>query len=691
MLGQNILKLLLSNFDNLKTKNMKFYPSLAMLLFLSFNANGQVGIGTDDPDQSSLLDIVSTTSGLLIPRMPQNDRNNITNPAAGLLIYQTDNTPGFYYFNGSWLPLQDGGSDTDWVISGNDMYNGNTGNIGIGNTAPDTKLHITGTTVIGSAGDSVTLFSNDFSSGGVTYNANIGNTCTTGDSIWNVNTTEPLGVDCSGCIGNFATIEYSSSCVQNMTLIEGSFMPTTTTVEISFDYGYDDYDLDDSFTATLYNETTSSVAATLLTLTVDANNANYTGSHVVVIGETYSIRFQYIGDNDWGAALDNLLVQETGTPTTASYVFKLEDGQQQDGYVLTSDANGNATWSPGGGGSGGLGTDDQQIDVFSISGSTLRLSLENDGQATQTVDLSTLSSGSTTYENGITETSNTVRLGGTLIQNTTLDLLNRNLTFTSGTGDIFFNGPSRDVMETNLDENYVNFGGGGAFPDGDDGTTFTDTGGTSFTKDFVVGFHKTDFGGASTGSGGTSIAMGSIEYFVDGTNELFFEGSGFSPMENVTGTFGNTLGKSNRRWGVVYASNGVLTTSDINLKKDVKPLTYGLDKILNTETIIYKWKDQSIGNTQIPDGFQEFKLGFSAQQLLTVLPEVVQTHSWVAADEKGNYKRIENEKLAVNYSNIIPVVVNAIQEQQSQIEELKNIVQVLQEQNKRFQELINKK
>jgi len=73
-----------------------------------------------------------------------------------------------------------------------------------------------------------------------------------------------LGVDCSGCIGNFATIEYSTSCVQNMTLIEGSFMPTTTTVEISFDYGYDDYDLDDSFTATLYNETTSSVAATLL-------------------------------------------------------------------------------------------------------------------------------------------------------------------------------------------------------------------------------------------------------------------------------------------------------------------------------------------------------------------------------------------------------------------------------------------
>ncbi|WP_452603236.1 hypothetical protein [Pontimicrobium sp. MEBiC06410] len=85
--------------------NSKYF-TLICLSFLLLTSIGfsQVGIGTTTPDASSSLDITSTNSGLLIPRMDMSERNAIVSPATGLLIFQTDNTPGFYYYNGTaWV------------------------------------------------------------------------------------------------------------------------------------------------------------------------------------------------------------------------------------------------------------------------------------------------------------------------------------------------------------------------------------------------------------------------------------------------------------------------------------------------------------------------------------------------------------------------------------------------------------
>ncbi len=72
----------------------------------TFPATGPVGIGTTSPVASSLLDMRSTTRGLLIPRMTLAQRNLIGAPATSLLIYQTDGTVGFYYYAGSgWIRL----------------------------------------------------------------------------------------------------------------------------------------------------------------------------------------------------------------------------------------------------------------------------------------------------------------------------------------------------------------------------------------------------------------------------------------------------------------------------------------------------------------------------------------------------------------------------------------------------------
>lgn len=76
-----------------------------------------VGVNTDGstPDNSAMLDIKSTDKGVLIPRMSMTDRNLIALPATGLLVYQTDNTPGFYYNSGTpivpaWTMVASGGA-----------------------------------------------------------------------------------------------------------------------------------------------------------------------------------------------------------------------------------------------------------------------------------------------------------------------------------------------------------------------------------------------------------------------------------------------------------------------------------------------------------------------------------------------------------------------------------------------------
>ncbi len=85
-----------------------------MLSFCAKQSLGQsVALNADGspPDNSAMLDVKHTSKGVLLPRLNQTQRNAILNPANGLLVYQTDGQPGFYYFNGSaWIAIENRGS-----------------------------------------------------------------------------------------------------------------------------------------------------------------------------------------------------------------------------------------------------------------------------------------------------------------------------------------------------------------------------------------------------------------------------------------------------------------------------------------------------------------------------------------------------------------------------------------------------
>lgn len=72
------------------------------LIIFNSSVYAQTGIGTDNPHASSILDIQSTTKGLIIPRMTTAERDAIPSPAEGLEVFVTDQFAKFYFDGFTW-------------------------------------------------------------------------------------------------------------------------------------------------------------------------------------------------------------------------------------------------------------------------------------------------------------------------------------------------------------------------------------------------------------------------------------------------------------------------------------------------------------------------------------------------------------------------------------------------------------
>ncbi|TRX62712.1 hypothetical protein FNH22_01040 [Fulvivirga sp. M361] len=123
---------------------------VVILTVIGSTGYAQVGIGTQTPDTSSELEIRSSDKGILIPRLSSQDL--VTNPAEGLLIYNTTEEK-FYYYNGTkWQELSpwdyrqgSNAADEDDVI----VNFNNDSNAGIDSSTPQSKLSVGGNVSIG--------------------------------------------------------------------------------------------------------------------------------------------------------------------------------------------------------------------------------------------------------------------------------------------------------------------------------------------------------------------------------------------------------------------------------------------------------------------------------------------------------------------------------------------------------------
>ena len=139
-----LLVRLFSIFNSFYMKlSLPFLPATARRLLLAVllsgtaataaQAQNNVGIGTNaaNPAPSAVLDLSSTSQGLLAPRMTAAQRGSIGSPATGLLVYQTDGTAGFYVYSGSaWTALSGSGATGPAGPAGSQGPIGNTGPAG---------------------------------------------------------------------------------------------------------------------------------------------------------------------------------------------------------------------------------------------------------------------------------------------------------------------------------------------------------------------------------------------------------------------------------------------------------------------------------------------------------------------------------------------------------------------------------
>jgi hypothetical protein len=107
------------------------------------------------------------------------------------------------------------------------------------------------------------------------------------------------------------------------------------------------------------------------------------------------------------------------------------------------------------------------------------------------------------------------------------------------------------------------------------------------------------------------------------------------------------LGTSIEPWNIIFSSTGTVQKSDIKLKKNVKSISYGIKDILKLNPVSYEWKTNANGT----------RLGFIAQEVEKIIPNVI------LKDSLDNYSMF--------YSELIPVLVKGIQEQQKIIDTLK--------------------
>lgn len=523
---------------------------------------------------SSVLDVNSVLKGFLAPRMTQAQRVAITSPADGLLVYQTDATKGFYYYNGTsavWTLLSTS-SGTFWSLTGNAGTN-SSGNY-------------LGTT------DNVSL-------------------------KMRTNATQRVLVDSLGNVGIGTSPSFTAGTPREKFLVDaGSSANPTTSYNVISGKGYiNNYlQLNIQNTAATANASSDVVAsndaATQIVNFVDMGINSSGNTSTGVLGGA-STAYLYGTGNDFaignGTANKNLLFFTGGTATNER---------------MRIDGSGNV----------GIGT--------SAFNSTYPEKVLIDAGDNGSNPITALSATGTT--NDYLQLNIQNKSSG---HNASSDLV------------VTADGTRNGSVPVGTDNYYVDFGinSSGYLPANSNILNHTSTPYlyTSSPNDFYLGnaytgkdlVFFTNYGSLNTNNS------------ADGTEVMRITGGTNTSTQQVAIGTAAPNGTNKLTVNGSISASAFNVSSDRRLKTNINWLHYGLKDIMALKPVSYNWKD--------PKQAPTLQIGLIAQDTKNVIPEVV------SGDEKKGM-------LSINYTELVPVLIKAIQEQQKEIDELKKVVQKLQ-------------
>lgn len=341
----HFLECLMNICAPIKSKNnfMRYFFILSIMAFFVNNISAQnvaVNNNGSTAATSAMLDVSSNTKGLLIPRMSKAERDYIILPATSLLIFQTDNTAGYYYNAGtalapSWLMLTTGGNSFTLPYAGTNaaaevfkITNSGTGTAMLAASTGGTAL------AASTQGDGAAITASTDKGFGLR-------------SIINDTGIAVFGLSQRGNAGKFE-ISYSNNPspavhVKNGGKGDGLYISNTSTLNSG---------------SGLYVKTTGSGRAAkidivnpLSSYTALEVNTNGTGSGVYATTTSGNAVTGYSNDGTGvygisGSGTGVLALSGSGLALEVNGKIKIAGAGTfvGDGKVLTSDASGNATW-----------------------------------------------------------------------------------------------------------------------------------------------------------------------------------------------------------------------------------------------------------------------------------------------------------------------------------------------------------
>jgi hypothetical protein len=294
---------------------------LFILLTSSSFLFAQVGINTDTPDDSSILDITAQNQGVLLPRMDLGvltTASPVTAPAVGLIVWNTDlanagSARGFYFWSGSrWEKIANsseinnsggGGTGTGWALNGNSVVAANF----LGSTNfQSLNFRVNNTRV-------------------ATFNPQSGAVSLGFNSAANNNRGVAIGNGSNAGSNDALSLGTSSSAGQNGVALG---LNTNASGQSSVSLGNGASSTSQNATALGSASTASGQNSTAIGFQSSATQANS-----VILGK--------FDDNNSRVGIGTLAPTEK---LQVSGRIRMVDGNQGAGKVLTSDANGVGTW-----------------------------------------------------------------------------------------------------------------------------------------------------------------------------------------------------------------------------------------------------------------------------------------------------------------------------------------------------------